>query len=459
MPPRIPKVAISVASHGCPCRFAGRNLSTAASATLEAAPPAPPPTGLAQLTHRRLLSLYGPDSTHYLQGITTANVRPGLTSGFYSAFLSAQGRVLNDVFIYPSSHSPAFAAALPDSVVAKYGAPSPDTPAYIIEVDAAEADRLLKHLKRYKLRAKLDIRLLNPEAWSLWSVWDEQSPWTPHASPALDAPEPDLLPGRPDTIGTHDARAPGMGRRLVLPATASLDALLQRGVPRAPLAAYTIRRMLRGVPEGQAEVPREAALPLEANLDFMAGVDFRKGCYVGQELTIRTHHTGVVRKRVLPALLYSAAAAAAASSSPASGADAAHVLPPRELHYDPAAPALAAVAPHGADIMPARARRGRSAGKWLAGVGNIGLALCRVEMMTDLVLTAEGSRWSADDAFKLTVPSAAAGAEGDESGGGGASRAARETVQTAGGEEVLVRAFVPDWVRNQVKVKKPNARV
>ncbi len=33
--------------------------------------------------------------------------------------------------------------------------------------------------------------------------------------------------------------------------------------------------------------------------------------------------------------------------------------------------------------------RGRSAGKWLRGVGNIGLALCRVETMTDVVLPGE----------------------------------------------------------------------
>ena len=29
-------------------------------------------------------------------------------------------------------------------------------------------------------------------------------------------------------------------------------------------------------------------------------MSFSKGCYVGQELTARTHHTGVVRKRVVP---------------------------------------------------------------------------------------------------------------------------------------------------------------
>ena len=33
---------------------------------------------------------------------------------------------------------------------------------------------------------------------------------------------------------------------------------------------------------------------------FAAVVSFSKGCYIGQELTARTHHTGVVRKRVVP---------------------------------------------------------------------------------------------------------------------------------------------------------------
>ena len=32
-------------------------------------------------------------------------------------------------------------------------------------------------------------------------------------------------------------------------------------------------------------------------------VSFQKGCYVGQELTARTHHTGFVRKRVMPVQL------------------------------------------------------------------------------------------------------------------------------------------------------------
>lgn len=33
-------------------------------------------------------------------------------------------------------------------------------------------------------------------------------------------------------------------------------------------------------------------------------MDFKKGCYIGQELTVRTFHTGVVRKRILPVVIH-----------------------------------------------------------------------------------------------------------------------------------------------------------
>ena len=35
----------------------------------------------------------------------------------------------------------------------------------------------------------------------------------------------------------------------------------------------------------------------------MSGVSFHKGCYLGQELTARTFHTGVTRKRIVPVKL------------------------------------------------------------------------------------------------------------------------------------------------------------
>ena len=69
---------------------------------------------------------------------------------------------------------------------------------------------------------------------------------------------------------------------------------------------------MHGMPEGSADIQPLHAYPIELNLNVMGGraspflgpicmltrlaVDFRKGCYVGQELTMWTYHTGVVRK-------------------------------------------------------------------------------------------------------------------------------------------------------------------
>ena len=61
-----------------------------------------------------------------------------------------------------------------------------------------------------------------------------------------------------------------------------------------------------GIPEGVQDFVIENSNPLESNLDLLNAsncyllVDFHKGCYLGQELVIRTHHTGVVRKRIVP---------------------------------------------------------------------------------------------------------------------------------------------------------------
>jgi mRNA-decapping enzyme subunit 2 len=172
------------------------------------------------------------------------------------------------------------------------------------------------------------------------------------------------------------------------------------------LSTYTLRRILHGIPEGQGEIIRETALPMESNMDIMNGIDFHKGCYVGQELTIRTHHTGVVRKRILPVQLYYMSDPPPEIDVPMYSAETALVLPSA-----------------GSNISGVSARKGRSAGKWLGGIGNVGLALCRLEMMTDIVLTGESTQYSPDQEFKISS---------DTNGDVG---------------EVKVRAFVPPWTR------------
>ena len=39
------------------------------------------------------------------------------------------------------------------------------------------------------------------------------------------------------------------------------------------------------------------------NFHLLNGISFKKGCYIGQELTQRTYHTGVIRKSVMTFLV------------------------------------------------------------------------------------------------------------------------------------------------------------
>lgn len=266
-------------------------------------------------------------------------------------------------------------------------------PGFLIEVDANEVEALARHLKRYKLRAKVGIRVVDEGELSVWASWGKQSPLEVSSR-----------------TGCLDQRAPDMGERAIV----SGDRKLEGSGDQVEGGSYDIRRMMMGVAEGQGEMLKESALPQESNIDYMGGIDFRKGCYVGQELTIRTHHTGVVRKRILPVQLYSSEGDSQSPELSIYDEDTKIVLPPK-----------------GANISRVD-KKGRSAGKWLGGVGNIGLALCRLEFMTDTVLTGEGSQWSPEHEFKV----------------------AWEPEEGKEGGEVRVKAFVPSWHQSRAEAQK-----
>lgn len=122
-------------------------------------------------------------------------------------------------------------------------------------------------------------------------------------------------------------------------------------------------RYIHGVPEGIDELFVGKSLPLESNMDLNQGVDFRKGCYLGQELTIRTYHTGVTRKRIMPIQL----------SKPGHPPASETVLGDSSVLDRTASLDLP---PSGSNIVN---EKGRVVGKFCSGIHNIGLALLRLE--------------------------------------------------------------------------------
>lgn len=383
--------------------------SSVRSALGSAPPPNPAPSGIATLSTRRLLTISGPDAARFLQGAITASVVRGSDhqprrDGFYAAFLTAQGRVLYDVFVYPDT----LGAAGPD---AKPG------DSFLIEVGAAEAEGLQKHIKKYKLRAKFDTRVLDQGELSVWHAWDEDLAGVTSYDILVDR----LLLAGLKGIVLKDTRAPGLGYRIVAPGGDILSGAA--GLEPMSEDTYRLRRYINGVGEGQEELLKEHALPLESNMDFMGAIDWHKGCYVGQELTIRTRHRGVVRKRILPCVLY-----AEDQPMPMTLDSCSSVR--RDSNVSEDGPGMNALA---ADMIPTETsigrvgRKGRSAGKWIKGVGSVGLALCRLEVMTDITLPGEtaASAFVPEDEFVMHFSS---GDEADDRG-------------------VRVKAFMPCWLR------------
>ncbi|KAH9482904.1 Putative transferase CAF17, mitochondrial [Psilocybe cubensis] len=243
---------------------------------------------VAPILNRAVLSVSGSQATQFLNGLLSSSVQDPPRSQ-YTSFLHAQGRIMYDLFLYSTSNG------------------------YLLEFDSrnSEAPPLLSYLKRHVLRSKVKIRNVTEEydVWAAWGSlkdheWESERQWNWARSGAV---EPVWDSSHEWPWGTHecvinDRRAVNMGRRM----------LVRKGEPpqdsathdTVPSDEYTLHRILHGVPEGVVDIPPMHAFPMDCNLDVMGGLDFRKGCYVGQELTVRTYHTGVIRKRIVPVAIH-----------------------------------------------------------------------------------------------------------------------------------------------------------
>ncbi|MEA1651662.1 folate-binding protein [Nitrospirillum sp. BR 11164] len=220
-----------------------------------------------RLADRGVLALTGPDARTFLQGLITNDVRrvsPG--HAIYALFLTAQGKFLHELF-----------------VIAQVDVDGNET--LLIETEAARAPDLLRRLSMYKLRSKVALA----DASAQWAV-----------GVALDGAPADAAPGAGGIMETPegpaiayiDPRHAGLGLRLLLPRAVA------EGLPDAAVA-YARRRLDLGVPDGSRDLVPEKSIPLENGMDSLSAVAFDKGCYMGQELTARTHYRALIRKRLM----------------------------------------------------------------------------------------------------------------------------------------------------------------
>ncbi|GAA5854255.1 hypothetical protein JCM8547_001753 [Rhodosporidiobolus lusitaniae] len=246
-----------------------------------------PPYLYTPLPSRALLSIKGADAQKLLQGLVSNDVRrlaqPGDEEGkmrvIYANLLKADGRYMHDVMLYPGDLSSTSSTSSPDSS-------SPPTPSYFLEHDSSFTPTLRTYLKRHLLRSKAKLGKSAEETVEVNTAWRNEGEES--TLEEVKAAE-EWLESRKAGL---DPRVLGMGYRWV-GAKEGEKPPPELFKPVTP-SHFHLHRLSLGIPEGPSDFP---ALPLEANIDLMNGVDYRKGCYVGQELTARTHHKGIVRKR------------------------------------------------------------------------------------------------------------------------------------------------------------------
>lgn len=208
----------------------------------------------ALLDDRAIIAISGPEARDFLQGLVTNDVTGGLAPGtaLYAALLSPQGKILFDFFITEGDG------------------------ALLLDCARSQREILLKKLKMYKLRARIEIEARDQLAvYSNLRGHPENRP-TAYADRAITFADP---------------RMAAFGNR-------SIGAMAEMPANLPGSQAYHQMRLALAVPEG-TDFGFERIFALDAGLEELHGVSFTKGCYVGQELTSRMKHRATARKRIV----------------------------------------------------------------------------------------------------------------------------------------------------------------
>lgn len=202
----------------------------------------------ALLDDRSVISLTGPESRGFLQGLVSSDMADCVDGkALYAALLTPQGKILFEFFIIEASS---------DNV--------------LIDCAAEREADLIKRLSMYKLRAKVTIAPAPTLA--VAAVWNGEAP---QGTATVFA----------------DPRLPALGYRLI-----GARAELEKIVAANQAGDYRAHRLSLGVP-ASADLPPDSVFALDAGFEELNGVNFKKGCYVGQEVTSRMKHRATARRR------------------------------------------------------------------------------------------------------------------------------------------------------------------
>jgi tRNA-modifying protein YgfZ len=197
------------------------------------------------LQDRAVLDINGMDAEEFLQSLITTDIkRLSDKQAQYSFLLSPQGKFLFDFFIFKVGEK------------------------YLLDVAAVTIDGLLAKLTFYKLRKRVNMKIVSDKYRVI--------------SDSLDS---NLL----------DPRSEKMGSRAII----TTDSLGELAADRELVdGMYHSLRIDNMIPEGHFDMIPNKSFPLEFGFEKFNAIAFNKGCFIGQEVITRTWRRGVIRKKL-----------------------------------------------------------------------------------------------------------------------------------------------------------------
>jgi len=237
--------------------------------------------------HRSVLAVRGPDRKTFLQGLVTNDMtQVNAETALYACLLTSNGRFLHDFLVFEQDET------------------------LLLTPERARADDLYRLLRRYVLRSKVELLDL-AAAWAVWGICGADTGAALGFAAEAEAEQAQgegtsqsqsqrLGQGRAqalaDGVVCLDPRDSRLGAVAVLPQGSQALAHL----PQGDFSIWDSLRIGIGIPDGSRDLIPERAILLENNIDRLHGISWTKGCYMGQELTARTHYRGLVRKGLVP---------------------------------------------------------------------------------------------------------------------------------------------------------------
>ena len=210
------------------------------------------------LADSKFLSISGEDRGNFLQNLITNDIHKcDSTNSIYSCLLTPQGKFIADFFIIDHKNT------------------------YLIETHKKFAEDLIYKLKIYKLRAKVEINIVN-DLLSL-SIMKNN----------------DLLQSETDLLLFKDPRNEKLGNKVFVAKNKFKEIEKKYNLIEDNFEKYRELLIKNLIPFSSEDLIQDKSLLLENNFDKINAIDWEKGCYVGQEITARMRYRALIKKSLM----------------------------------------------------------------------------------------------------------------------------------------------------------------